>query len=285
MGEGPSTPGLSAFQEGLYPVIDNMRRLLGRLRPEQADRPNDLPEELRIPRHLAIIMDGNGRWAQARGLPRVAGHRAGVGAIRPMVEASQRLGIEVLTLYAFSTENWKRPADEVEALMQLLVEFLRREIDELHRNGVRIRPIGRLHELPELQQAELRRATEVTRNNTGLVLQIALNYGSRAELVDAVQALARQVAAGTLAPEAITPELIEANLYTTGLPDPDLIIRTGGEYRLSNYLLWQAAYSELWVTPAYWPDFREPQLMEALAVYTGRERRFGGVLEPAGPQK
>ncbi|MCG0237999.1 MAG: isoprenyl transferase [Firmicutes bacterium] len=229
------------------------------------------------PRHVAIIMDGNGRWATERGLPRVAGHRAGIEAIRRVVKACPELGIEILTLYAFSTENWKRPRDEVNALMNLLVEYCRKEVDELDRNGVRIQVLGRVAELPELQRREVERAVERTRHNRRLILNLALNYGSHAELVDAFKAILARVLAGELDPSQIDEQTIAAHLYTAGMPDPDLVIRTGGEYRLSNFLLWQAAYAELWVTPVYWPEFDRCHLEQALAEYARRERRFGGV--------
>lgn len=254
-------------------VLDNFRRLVG-LGPEQAPAPPGAP-----PRHVGIIMDGNGRWAQKRGLPRVAGHKAGVEAIKSVVRACPDLGITVLTIYAFSTENWKRPKDEVDALMWLLVEYCRQETDELKRNGVRINPIGRIDELPDLQRTEVRRAMEETRHNTRLTLNIAINYGAQAELVDAVRSIAAAVQAGRIKPEEIDTATIEANLYTAGLPSPDLIIRTAGEMRLSNFLLWQAAYSEIWVTPVLWPDFGRQHLEQALTDYGQRERRFGAVIQ------
>ncbi len=223
-------------------------------------------------------MDGNGRWAQRRGLPRTAGHRAGVEAVRGVVEAAPEVGLEVLTLYAFSTENWKRPKDEVDALMFLLVEYCRREVESLHKNGVRINAIGRIDELPTLQRDEIWRAVERTRGNNRLVLNLAVNYGGQAELVDAMRTLAGKVQAGELRPEEISAEHIASHLYTGGLPDPDLIIRTAGEMRLSNFLVWQAAYSEIWVTDVAWPDFRRDHLEQALSDFSRRERRFGAVV-------
>jgi len=259
-------------------VLDHLRRLVG-LEQEAAPRPAPAPGTVAGPRHVGIIMDGNGRWATRRGLPRTAGHRAGVEAIRSVVEACPELGIEVLTLYAFSTENWKRPKDEVDALMYLLVEYCRREVEALHRNGVRVNAIGRIDELPELQRDEIRRAMARTRENTRMTLNLAVNYGGQAELVDAFRAMAREVQAGTLSPDAIDAEVVSRHLYTAGLPDPDLVIRTAGEMRLSNFLVWQAAYSEIWVTDVPWPDFSRAHLEQAVRDYSRRERRFGAVLQ------
>lgn len=224
-------------------------------------------------------MDGNGRWAQRRGLPRPLGHRAGVEALKGIVRAAPEYGVEMLTCYAFSTENWKREPSEVDALMALLVEYCRQETDTLKRNGVRIQAIGRLDELPELQQREIARAVAETAGNDRLIMTLAVNYGGQTELVDAVRAIARDVAAGRLAPEAIEVNTISSRLYTAGMPDPDLVIRTGGELRLSNFLLWQAAYSELWVSDILWPDFRPEHLAQALHDFGHRERRYGGVLK------
>jgi undecaprenyl diphosphate synthase len=224
-------------------------------------------------------MDGNGRWAQRRGLPRTAGHKAGVEALRQVVKTAPELGIEVLTAYAFSTENWSRPRDEVDFLMFLLVEYCRREVAELNANGVRINAIGRLDDLPKLQRDEIYRAMDVTRQNKGLVLNLAINYGGHAELVDAIQAIARKVAAGEVRPQEIDEAMVGQHLYTRGLPDLDLVIRTAGELRLSNFLLWQAAYSEFWVTDVAWPDFSREHLEQAVSDFKRRERRFGVVLE------
>jgi len=224
----------------------------------------------RLPRHLAIIMDGNGRWAKAKGLPRLAGHKAGVETVREMVKACSDLKIPVLTLYAFSTENWARPKAEVADLMGLLAFALKRETLELAENNVRLCAIGRLEGLPRNARAELDRSIARLQGNTGLVLNIALNYGARQELVDAVN---RLLAAGR-AP--VTEEDVSRALYTAGLPDPDLLIRTSGEMRVSNFLLWQIAYAELYVTPVLWPDFTRRHLAAALADFQGRERRFGG---------
>ncbi|MCR4418928.1 MAG: isoprenyl transferase [Clostridia bacterium] len=233
----------------------------------------------RLPRHVAIIMDGNGRWARRRGLPRVLGHRAGVEALRSIVEACIDVGIGVLTVYAFSTENWKRPPEEVNSLMELLVEYLQKELAELKQNGVQIRPIGDLESLPPRVRAELRKAQEETREEHNLILNVAVNYGGRAELVRATRLIAQAAASGKLSPEAIDERTLAEYLYTAGLPDPDLIIRPSGEMRLSNFLLWQSAYSELWVTPTLWPDFSPAELWAAIAEFQRRHRRFGG-LEP-----
>jgi len=226
-----------------------------------------------LPRHIGIIMDGNGRWANRRHLPRVAGHRAGVRAIRPVMEECDRLGVHVLTLYAFSTENWSRPSAEVGALMRLFVETIQREIDELHANGVQVRILGRRQELsPRLQQV-VTDAEARTCGNSSAVLNIAINYGGRAEIVDAV----RELAAGGADLTQLDESALSRALYTGGLPDPDLIIRTAGEMRVSNFLLWQAAYAELWVTDTLWPDFGAVELGQALADFADRERKFGRV--------
>jgi undecaprenyl diphosphate synthase len=236
-----------------------------------------------IPRHIAIIMDGNGRWAQQRGLPRTAGHTAGAEAVREIVRACGELGVEVLTLYSFSTENWARPEDEVAALMGLLETYLRDETPELLHNNVRLRGIGELDQLPENVRWLLHAGEAATADNTGMELLLALSYGSRAELVSAIRDLAREVAAGRLNAEDIDEALVGSRLYTAGLPDPDLLIRTSGDLRVSNFLLWQIAYSELYVTPVSWPDFRRPQLLEALQAYQARQRRFGKTGEQVSP--
>lgn len=222
-------------------------------------------------------MDGNGRWAQGKGLARVTGHERGAEAVRDSVAACCELGVEYLTLYAFSTENWKRPRAEISALMTLLERFLASEVAQLHKQGVRLIPIGRLGDLPASTRKRLAEVTAATAGNKKLTLVLALSYSSRVEIVDAVQALARDVQAGRLAPEAITPEALEAHLYTAGIPDPDLVIRTSGEMRLSNFLLWQASYSELYVTPTLWPDFRKSDLFAAVRDFGGRQRRFGAI--------
>ena len=232
----------------------------------------------RLPQHIAIIMDGNGRWAKKRRLPRIAGHRAGIRAVRQVVEASTRLGVRCLTLYAFSVENWKRPRTEVKLLMKLLREYLRKEIPELNKNNIRFEAIGRIGSLPLPVQKDLQTTIEETRTNTGLRLTLALNYGGRAELIDAVRGLAAQLQCqGTLNVDAITEEALSRHLYTHDLPDPDLLIRTSGEMRLSNFLLWQVAYCEIWVTETLWPDFKERDLVQAVADFQKRERRYGGL--------
>jgi undecaprenyl diphosphate synthase len=227
----------------------------------------------RIPRHVAIIMDGNGRWAKSRGLPRVAGHHEGVRATHEIVEVCGELGVEVLTLYTFSKENWKRPRAEVEALMDLLVITVGREIRDLMKNNVRLRSIGRLEDLSASAQKAIRRAIEETAGNTGMILNLALSYGGRQEILDAVSALIRD------GKTEITEEEFSSRLYTSGMPDPDLLIRTSGELRISNFLLWQLAYAEIVVTDVLWPDFRRSQLLAAFAEYAKRDRRFGGVKE------
>ena len=228
-----------------------------------------------LPRHVAIIMDGNGRWAKRRLMPRSLGHRAGVERVRTVVRMSSDLGIPALTLYAFSTENWKRPKDEVSTLMGLLVEFLRKELDELHENKVRIQTIGDLSRLPEDVRNEIVGAIQKTKDNTGLILTMALNYGARAEIAAAAKALAREVKTGSLDPEEIDEARFAAKLMTAGLPDPDLVIRTSGEQRISNFLLYQIAYSEFYFTNVYWPDFNEDEYYRALVAYGKRQRRFG----------
>ncbi|WP_170085656.1 isoprenyl transferase [Kyrpidia spormannii] len=230
-----------------------------------------------LPRHVAIIMDGNGRWAHRRGLPRVAGHRAGMKAVKEVTRAADEIGIQVLTLYAFSTENWKRPREEVDYLMRLPQEFLDRELQELDEHGVRVRLIGETDGLPPHTLRAVEAAMGRTRNNTGLILNFALNYGARAELVNAVRSIARRVKDGELRPEDVDEATISAALQTRGLPDPDLLIRTSGELRISNFLLWQIAYSELWFTDVLWPDFTREHLFEAVRAYQSRQRRFGGV--------
>lgn len=230
-----------------------------------------------LPRHVAIIMDGNGRWAKQRGLPRVQGHEEGARIVREIVTESARLGIGCLTLYSFSLENWKRPLDEVAHLMDLYYRYLISERDTIMENDVRFRQIGRREGLPEQVLAELDRTTELSRNNGGMTLCLALNYASRAELVDAVQRIADRVARGELRPDQIDEMLISDSLYTAGLPDPDLLIRTSGELRISNFLLWQISYSELYVTDTHWPDFHREHLHEALKAYAARQRRFGAV--------
>jgi undecaprenyl diphosphate synthase len=230
-----------------------------------------------LPRHVAVIMDGNGRWATGRGLPRIAGHQQGVSAVRAVVRAAGELGIDFLTLYAFSSENWNRPVDEVSTLMSLLERSIDRELPELMARQVRFRVIGRRGGVPATVQRRIDRVVEATARNTGLTLLMAFNYGGRDELVDACRRLARQVAAGAMGPDEIDEAALGASLYTDGVPDPDLLIRTSGELRVSNFLLWQIAYTELWVTPTYWPDFGPRELYLAVADFQQRNRRFGRV--------
>ncbi len=235
---------------------------------------DELPEN--VPTHVAIIMDGNGRWARERGLPRLAGHRAGVENLRTVLEASVEFGIKYLTIYAFSTENWKRPAEEVRGLIRILEEVIDREVNELHQNGVQLRHVGKLDRLsPELQRKVVE-AIELTRNNTRLVLNVAWNYGGRAEIIHAIQ----QMIIDGVAPEDVDEELVSQYLYTAGCPDPDLIIRTSGELRVSNFLIWQSAYAEWYISPTYWPDFGREELLKAIREYARRERRFGQVPTP-----
>ena len=231
----------------------------------------------RMPRHIAIIMDGNGRWAAQRSLPRVMGHRAGADAVRKTVETAARLGLECLTLYAFSTENWKRPRFEIRALMDLLTEYLRKELHSLKENNIRFRMLGRSEEMHISVLEQIRKAELSTFQNTGLQLNIALNYGGRAEIVDAVKKVGREIAAGRLNADDISEQLLHQNLYISSLPDPDLLIRTSGEMRISNFLLWQIAYAEMHVTETLWPDFGERDLLTAIIEYQKRNRRFGRI--------
>jgi undecaprenyl diphosphate synthase len=231
----------------------------------------------RLPRHIAIIMDGNGRWAHRKRLPRIAGHRAGAQAVREVVESSSRLGIGALTLYAFSTENWKRPQSEINMLMTLLREYIRKELEEIHRNNIRLQILGRYEQLPGEVRGDLEDALQRTAGNSGMVLNVALNYSARAELADAFQALLEKVQRGELAASAVTEAMIGEHLYTRGLPDPDLLIRTSGEMRVSNFLLWQIAYAEIWVTDTCWPDFTRQHLWQAIVDFQKRERRYGGL--------
>ncbi|MEG8945947.1 isoprenyl transferase [Rosettibacter firmus] len=232
-----------------------------------------------IPNHIAIIMDGNGRWAKKRNLPRVAGHKRGVETVRLIVESCVALGVKVLTLYTFSTENWKRPKEEVSTLMKLIVRSLKKETDELNKNNIKLTTIGDKNSLPEIVQKELDSAIAKTANNSKMILNLALSYGGRWELVEAVKNISAQVLTGKISIDAINEELISNNLTTAGLPNPDLLIRSGGEFRISNFLLWQIAYSEIYVTDTLWPDFRCKQLLDAIKDYQKRERRFGLVSE------
>ncbi len=236
------------------------------------ESPLNLPAE-RIPRHVAMIMDGNGRWALSRGLPRLAGHKAGTENLRRVIRASVEFGVKYLTIYAFSTENWGRPPEEVQGLMFILEDVIDRELAELHKEGVQLRHIGRLERLPRALQGKVLKAIEVTKNNDRLVLNVAFNYGGRDEIVNAIQNIMKD----GIAPELVTDELVSRYLYTAGVPDPDLIVRTSGELRVSNFLIWQAAYSEWYVTPTYWPDFDKDEYRRAIETYASRDRRYGKV--------
>ena len=254
-----------------------MKALLDALKPGDPDW--ELAQAIdprRLPAHIAVIMDGNGRWARQRNLPRVAGHKAGIDPVRSTVETCARLGVGYLTLYAFSVENWKRPRHEVETLWRLLRFYLRREIPELMENNIRLQAIGRIEALPEQVRAELDSAVLETSRNTGLQVNLAINYGGRTEIVDAINAALRAQPAGEA---TLDEDTISAYLYTGGQPDPDLLIRTSGEMRISNFLLWQIAYAELYVTETLWPDFTRGELLRALLDYQKRERRFGGVTQ------
>ena len=234
-------------------------------------------ESRQLPRHIAIIMDGNGRWASRRGFPRIEGHRQGVNSVRTVVEESTRLGIEQLTLYCLSSENWKRPALELNLLMQLLKKFVIGEREEIMRQNIRFSTIGRRSDLPKDVLAEVDKTIDESRNNTGMQLCLALNYGSRSEIVDAVKSIVNEVEQGGLKAEDIDEDVISSHLYTAGMPDPDLVIRTAGEMRVSNFLLWQISYAELWVTETYWPDFSVNDFWQALRDFAARDRRFGGL--------
>lgn len=230
-----------------------------------------------IPAHVAIVMDGNGRWAKKRALPRVAGHNAGMMALKEIVKKSDMVGVKYLTVYAFSTENWKRPEDEVKGIFKLLIIYMKKELDELHANNVKVHILGDYKRLPKDAVDALEYSLEKTKNNTGLQFNIALNYGGRDEVLRSVRQIGRDIAEGRLSPEDVTEETIASHLYTVGMPDPDVIIRTSGEERLSNYLLWQGAYSELVFTDVLWPDFTPAEYEKTLAEYQGRKRRYGGI--------
>jgi undecaprenyl diphosphate synthase len=259
-------------------------KLLEALAAGDADRELALSlDPSRIPAHIAIIMDGNGRWAKRRGLPRVAGHKVGVSTVRAIVEDCANLGIEALTLYAFSAENWKRPRAEIDVLWRLLRYYLRHELEDLQRNGICLQSIGRVDALPEVVYQELRAVERATARNTGMKLNLAINYSARTELVDAVNAIIEEArAAGTLGHLSIDEGQISRRLYTAGQPEPDLLIRTSGEMRVSNFLLWQIAYAELYVTDTLWPDFNRTELLRAILDYQRRERRFGGLAQDSG---
>jgi undecaprenyl diphosphate synthase len=230
-----------------------------------------------LPRHVAVIMDGNGRWARQRNLPRVEGHRMGAESVRAVIRTAGELGIKYLTLYAFSVENWNRPKDEVDALMKYLAHYMKTEFAELNRSNVRLEVIGQIHRLPEFVQKQLKKTQEALSRNNGLTLIMALSYGGRTEIVDAVRNIAGKVKNGELDPAEITEQVVADHLYTRKWPDPDVLIRTSGEMRVSNFLLWQISYAELIVTPTLWPDFRKPQFYAALEEYNCRHRRFGGL--------
>jgi undecaprenyl diphosphate synthase len=285
-------PRFRAAQDEAIPQIGTiqitfMKALLESLKP--GDRDRDLVQSLdpeRLPRHIAIIMDGNGRWAKKRSLPRIAGHKAGVAPVRMAVETCAQLGVEALTLYAFSAENWKRPRTEVDMLWRLLRFYLRRELADLDRNGIRLQASGRIEALPVRVQEELAFVEEATAKNTGLRLNLAINYSGRAEIVDAVNAiLQRARLEGTLATLRIDEQTVSRNLYSPDLPDPDLLIRTSGEMRISNFLLWEIAYAELFVTDTFWPDFNRAELLRAILDYQKRDRRFGGLSANATPDE
>jgi undecaprenyl diphosphate synthase len=230
-----------------------------------------------LPRHVAVIMDGNGRWARQRNLPRVEGHRMGAESVRAVIRTAGELGIKYLTLYAFSVENWNRPKDEVDTLMKYLAHYMKTEFAELNRSNVRLEVIGQIHRLPEFVQKQLKKTQEALSRNNGLTLIMALSYGGRTEIVDAVRNIAAKAKKGELDPAEITEEVVADHLYTRKWPDPDVLIRTSGEMRVSNFLLWQISYAELIVTPTLWPDFRKPQFYAALEEYNQRHRRFGGL--------
>lgn len=242
-------------------------------------------EAERLPRHIAVIMDGNGRWARQRGKPRIYGHRAGAESVKSIVDTAARLGIDAVTLYAFSTENWKRPKSEVSGLMSMLKRYIRSELDEVKRHNIRFQAIGNISGLaPDIQQ-EIARAMAATAENTGTVLSVALNYGGRLEIVEACRRAMKSLISEGRDPESLSADDIEKNLYTHGLPDVDLLIRTSGEMRISNFLLWQIAYSEIYVTPTLFPDFRRKDLFEAILEYQRRERRFGDIKAAAATRK
>ncbi|ALP90002.1 MULTISPECIES: isoprenyl transferase [Clostridium] len=252
--------------------------MLDMFKTKKDEQSNELELDMNnIPNHIAIIMDGNGRWAKERMLPRSMGHKAGVETIRRILKEATRLGVKNLTLYAFSTENWGRPKDEVGALMKLLVTYLRKELDECHKNGVRMNVFGDTTQLPKECQEALDDALETTKNNTRINLNFALNYGGRDEIIRAIKLMYSDINKNIIKEEDINSELIENYLYTKGIPDPDLIIRPSGEQRLSNFLLWQCAYSEFWYSDINWPDFKEEDLRRAISDYQNRDRRFGKV--------
>lgn len=257
-------------------MLERIGQMLGK-KSKQTESDQIIDRNGDIPKHIAVIMDGNGRWAKQRSLPRVAGHRAGMKTVKEIVKAADDLGVQVMTMYAFSTENWKRPRDEVDFLMRLPQEFLSTELDELIERNVRLILVGSKEGLPAHTLAAMEQAEEKTKHNTGLKLHFALNYGGRTEIVKAVSELTKLVLDGKLSAEEITEEAISSHLYTHESPDPDLLIRTSGEIRLSNFMLWQLAYTELWFTDVLWPDFSKEHFYQAIAEYQGRARRYGAV--------
>jgi len=277
---------LAAEAKKGHAVDESAARLAGimRARNPEAEPLRHLPDvhPARIPRHIAIIMDGNGRWAEQRGFPRLFGHYNGARSVREVVTACGRIGVEYITLYSFSLENWKRPPEEVEGLMDLCLKYLSGEQDEMQRKGLRFRMIGQREGLPAPVLEAIDRVTRATEHNTRCTLCLAINYGSRSEIIEAAKSLARAAAAGSLDPEQIDESMLSERLYTAGMPDPDLMIRTAGEMRISNYLLWQLSYAELVVTPTLWPDFGERELFDAVRAFAARDRRFGGLSAEAG---
>ncbi|MCX7568551.1 isoprenyl transferase [Tumebacillus sp. DT12] len=258
-------------------MLSGLKRLFKRTpEPNRQLGPSDIDLEA-VPNHVAIIMDGNGRWAKQRNMPRIAGHRAGMQMVKEITNVADDIGIKVLTLYAFSTENWKRPTEEVDFLMRLPEEWLKKELATLIARNCQIRILGEVDRLPEHTRRVVVDAEEKTKANTGLILNIALNYGSRLEIINAIKQIAGDVTSGTLSIDDIDEATVDRALLTSGLPDPDLLIRTSGEVRLSNFLLWQSAYTEMWFTDVYWPDFKRENFLEAIRAYQGRGRRFGGL--------
>jgi len=244
---------------------------------EDRNRQHALKKQGEIPEHIAIIMDGNGRWAKKQGWKRVFGHREGINSVRDITEVCAQLGVKFLTLYTFSAENWNRPQEEIRALMELLVTTIRKEVPVLNENNIRVNTIGDKEALPPLARREMDEAMEITAKNTGMTLTLALSYSGRQEIVEAARTIAKKVSKGALSVEAITADVLAEHLYTATIPDPSLMIRTGGEMRVSNFLLWQIAYTEFYITHTYWPDFRRAELYQAVAEYQQRDRRFGGV--------
>ena len=255
-----------------------MRNIFKSHKKVTSSNKDDLQLDMKnIPKHIAIIMDGNGRWAKAKNLPRALGHKAGVETIRRIIREGDRLGVKYMTLYAFSTENWKRPKEEVSTLMKLLVQYLKEEISELHEKGVVINVLGDSSKLPKDCIDEIQKAKEITKNNTGIIMNVALNYGGRDEIIRSTRAIAEMVASGEIKPSDIDDKIFENHLYTKGMPDPDIIIRPSGKQRLSNFLLWQCAYSEFWYSNINWPDFTEEDLRRAIYDFQNRDRRFGAI--------